>query len=353
MTGLDRRTFLKTAATGALGTRVASGMAACALFDGVQAEGARTAAPSPLPSNEAELPQIKVSPWLKIDAGNVFLKGMAFDRDNNLLIMAAYPGATDKSMNGRVDRSILRITPQKKVTTFLAQHGMRMCDHAIHKDGRIFIACLSGELLVVNSDGSGLKAITTRYRGKPEELSDLTFDSKGFLYVTDFTGKPGNPTGGVYRYSPDCQTVESFTSDLVTPNGIAFTHDETALWISCSLAKEISYQTLDDHHKSVGPSLVRYKMSGPGGDGIRVDVEGNMYLAVNFEGRILIFNRQGMPVAGVLLPGRDRGESLSTSNLVFKPGTNDVYMVASGDLGGAWIYKFQGLAKGLPLFSHQ
>ena len=94
-------------------------------------------------------------------------------------------------------------------------------------------------------------------------------------------------------------------------------------------------------------------MSGPGGDGIRVDVEGNMYLAVNFEGRILIFNAQGVPVAGVLLPGRDRGESLSTSNLVFKPGTNEVYMVASGDLGGAWIYKFQGLAKGLPLFSHQ
>jgi hypothetical protein len=29
-----------------------------------------------------------------------------------------------------------------------------------------------------------------------------------------------------------------------------------------------------------------------------------------------------------------------------------VFLTASGE-GGAWIYQFRGLAKGLPLFSHQ
>ena len=181
----------------------------------------------------------------------------------------------------------------------------------------------------------------------------MTFDASGFLYVTDFTGKPGTPSGGVYRYSPDFQTVEPLTLNLVTPNGIAFTPNGAGLWVSCSQAKELASVTVDDSHKGLGQSLVRYKMAGTGGDGIRVDVEGNVYVAVNFEGRILIFNGQGVPVASVLLPARELGNSLSTSNVAFRPDTDEVYMVASGGAGGAWIYKFQGLAKGLPLFSHQ
>jgi lactonase len=346
MVRLNRRSFLRTAATGALATRFGLAHAA-------KSQAAQPPLPPPLPPAEATLPNIKAEPWLRIDTANVFLKGMAFDRRNDLLIMAAYPGAVDKSMAGRIDRSILRVTPQKAISTVVRQRGIRLCDHAIHQDGRIFIACLTGELLVVNPDGSGLKPIPTRYKGKPEVLSDLTFDSRGYLYVTDFTGKPGEPTGGVYRWSPDFQQVEPLMPNLVSPNGIAFTAEERSLWVSCSLAKEVMHLTLDADRRAVQQSSVVYRMIGPGGDGIRVDEKGNMYLAVNFEGRVLIFNAQGVPVANVLLPGRERGELLSTSNVVFKPGTDEVYMVASGDLGGSWIYKFHGLSRGIPLFSHR
>ena len=308
----------------------------------------------PLPPGETLLPQIKAEPWLRIDERDVFLKGMAFDRDSDLIVMAAYPGKTDKSMAGRVDRSLLRVTPGKAVTTVIDQHGVRICDHAIHKDGRIFIACLTGELLAVNPDGSDLKPITTRWMGKPEKLSDLTFDASGNLYVTDFTGYPGNPTGGVYRWSPDCQSVELLIPNLATPNGIAFTPDEQSLWVSCSLANEIFHLTLHENRKSVQKAAVLYRLSGPaGGDGIRVDVQGNMYLAVNFQGRVLILNRYGIPIASVLMPGRDRGELTKTTNVVFRPGTDEVYVAASGETGGAWIYRFQGLAEGAPLYSHQ
>jgi lactonase len=308
----------------------------------------------PLPPSETLLPQIKAEPWLSIDAGDVFLKGMAFDRNNHLLVMAAFPGRADRSMSGRADRSILRITPGKEITAVINQHGVRMCDHAIHKDGRIFIACLTGELLMVNPDGSDLRPITTRWKGKPEKLSDLTFDSNGNLYVTDFTGCSGNPTGGVYRWSPDCQAVEQLMPNLATPNGIAFTPDQKSLWVSCSLANEIFHLTLHENRKSVQKAAVLYRLSGPaGGDGIRVDVQGNMYLAVNFQGRVLILNKHGIPVANVLMPGRDRGDLMRTTNVVFKPGTDEVYVAASGETCGAWIYKFQGLAEGAPLYSHQ
>jgi len=70
------------------------------------------------------------------------------------------------------------------------------------------------------------------------------------------------------------------------------------------------------------------------------------------EGRVLILNRGGIPIANVLIPGRDEGKHLRSTNVAFKPGTDQVFLTTSGE-GGAWIYQFRGLAKGLALFSHQ
>lgn len=350
MQNTSRRAFLKGLTVAAAGA--GSSLQAHAWMRGPQAGAAKPVIPGPLPETEAALPRIKAEPWLQIDPGNVFLKGMGFDRRSHLFVIAAYPSANDKGLAGRLDRAILRISPGKDVSTVLRKQGLRFCDLAIHKDGRIFIACLTGELLSVQPDGSGLTTIAARWNGKPQELSDLTFDSKGALYVTDFTGKPGDPTGGVYRYAPDFSSVAPFRPRLVTPNGIAFTPDERALWVSCSLDKKLVQLNLTADRSAVAGTGTTYALSGPGGDGIRVDVKGNVYLSMNFQGRFLVFNAQGNPVASVLLPGRERGELLSTTNLVFRPGTDEVYAVASGDLGGTWVYRFRGLAEGLPLYSH-
>jgi lactonase len=347
----DRRTFLRSIAAGVLAAGATRSF--CQPLWEQAASGVAPISLDPLPENEAHLPQIKSEPWLRVDPGNVVLKGMAFDRQDNLFVIASYPGANDKGLAGRLDRSILRITPKKEVTTVYKEHGVRMCDHAIHKDGRIFVACLTGELLVMQPDGSEVKAISSRWNSKPEELSDLTFDKHGALYVTDFTGKPGNPAGGVYRWSPDFTMVEPFGPKLVSPNGIAFTRDESSLWVSCSFDKKLVQLNLSRDRMSVTGIGASYALSGAGGDGIRVDKKDNVYLAMNFQGRSMIFNAKGEPVANVLLPGRERGELLASPNLAFRPGTDEVYAVASGDVGGTWIYRFRGLAEGLPLYSHQ
>lgn len=307
----------------------------------------------PLPNGEHSLPLIEAEPWLCIDKTDVFLKGIAFNRNDDLIVMAAYPGTIDKSMAGRVNRSLLRINRQREVSPLLSVTGIRMCDHAIHRDGRILIACLTGELLVVNGDGTGLEHIMSRVGQKRQKLSDLTFDSNGFLYVTDFSGYATSPQGGIYRWSPDFATVETLMPNLVTPNGIAFSPGQQSVWVSCSWSNEILLVALNESRSAVEKAAVTYRLSGPpGADGIRTDVCGNMYLAVNFQGRILIFNKHGFPVANVLMPRRERGELIRTSNMAFKPGTDEVYVVASGESGGAWIYRFRGLAQGAQLFSH-
>jgi lactonase len=348
-----RRTFLKTVAQGSLATAVSFALPAFVLDSPSYAQTAEDQNP-PIPANEAALHQIKAEPWVKVDDRNVFLKGMAFDRHNNLTVIAAYPGLDlSKGLAGRTDRRIIKITPDKKITTLIQQNRYRFVDHVIHKDGRIFIACLSGELLVANPDGSDVKPIPIKVNNKPQAPSDLTFDSKGSLYVTDFIGSVDNPLGGVYRYSPDLQSVELFGPNIVTPNGIAFSPDERSMWVACSIARKLFHITLDKALGAVKIAEAVYNLSGPGGDGIRVDMQGNVYLAMNFQGRLLVFDKTGKPIATVLMPGRDNGALLSTTNIEFMPGTNDAYAVAAGEPTGTWIYKFPGLAKGAPLFSHQ
>ena len=88
--------------------------------------------PVPLPPELKHLPTIKAEPWLLIDKDpSVFLEGPAFDRQGNLFVSSIF------------DSRILRITPKKKVEVIFQKEGLLPDGIAIHKDGRLFIACLS------------------------------------------------------------------------------------------------------------------------------------------------------------------------------------------------------------------
>ena len=151
----------------------------------------------PLPPSLKNLPKIKVEPWLQVDPGELFLEGPAFDRQGNLFVSSIF------------DHRILKITPDKAVSTIFKKDGLLPDGIAIHKDGRLFLACLSGKIAAVNPDGSNLKYIDAKYEGFPKSANDLVFDSKGNFFVTDFIGTAANPVGGVYRYSSDLLTVQA------------------------------------------------------------------------------------------------------------------------------------------------
>ena len=300
----------------------------------------------PLPPSLKGLPTIEAKPWLQIDAGpDVFLEGPAFDREGNLFVSSIF------------DSRILKITPDKKVTTIFSQEGLLPDGIAIHKDGRLFIVCLTGKIITLNPDGSNLTYIETRHQGRPQVGNDLVFDSKGNFYMTDWTGTIAEPTGGVYRFSADLKTVKPVIEHLGMPNGISLSPEENVLWVSeTALNRLVRLELLEDGislHPFEGTHIPYRFMGAPGGcDSNAVDGEGNLYQCIIFQGRALILNNRGIPIANVLIPGRDEGKYLRSTNVAFKPGTNEVFLTTSGD-GGAWIYTFRGLAKGLKLFSHQ
>jgi lactonase len=298
----------------------------------------------PLPASLAGLPTIEAEPWFRIDSGTGYLlEGPAFDAEGNLFVTSPPTG------------TVFKITPHKQMTVVFDDRKVTVDGSAFHKDGRLFIVCLSGEILVLSPGNYRVTLLHPEYHGKGLSMNDVVFDAKGNLFVTDFTGTVMEPTGGVFRVSSDGEIVQPVVLHLASPNGISFSPEGDILWVGESTRNTVTRIRLLKDGVTVSPVVgvlpVYYSEGVSGPDSNKVDSAGNLYQCITGQGRIIVLNAFGVPVANVVVPGRDEGLSLSTTNLAFKPGTREAYITASGS-GGAWIYKFTGLAEGLPLFSH-
>jgi lactonase len=300
----------------------------------------------PIPPDLVSLPTIKAEPWFLVDPSpHTFLEGPAFDREGNLFLTSPPAG------------TVFKITPHQQLSTIFTDKNARVDGSAFHKDGRLFVVCLSGELLAMNPDGSQVNYMYPKYQGKTLSMNDLVFDAKGNIYVTDFTGTVMEPTGGVYRLSSDATIVQPVLQRLASPNGISLSPEGNVLWVGETTRNTVlRIELLEDGvtpNPLDGVTYAYYSTGCPGGpDSNKVDAAGNLYQCLIFQGRAIVLNQRGIPVANVVIPGRDEGKHLLTPNLAFKPGTSEAYIIAAGE-GGAWVYRFQGLAVGLPLFSHQ
>ena len=81
---------------------------------------------------------------------------------------------------------------------------------------------------------------------------------------------------------------------------------------------------------------------------MRADSDGNVYVAMYWQGRVITFNANGAAIGQVLLEGRDAAQIASTS-LAIDPKTKDMYIVGrtikEGE--GAWIYRAGAFAHGI------
>jgi len=300
----------------------------------------------PLPPWLKDLYTIEAEPWVKIDDNpETFLEGPAFDRAGNLYFTSLWEG------------KILKVTPDKKVSTVWSNPELFTDGLAIHKDGRIFIACLGGQLVSVKPDGSSPVYYDAKYEGKPPSCNDLVFDMNGNLYITDWTGTVQETTGGVYRFSSDFKEVKPVLTNLASPNGIVLDTAQNVLWISETARNQIIRAELLEDGITLNPIAgvtIPYRFIGtPGGcDSSAIDSAGNVYQCLVFQGRVEVLSKNGIPLANIIIPGRERGLHLGTTNIAFKPGTDEVYLTVWG-AGGAWIYKAKALAQAPLLYSHK
>ena len=116
--------------------------------------------------------------------------------------------------------------------------------------------------------------------------NDVIVKSDGAIYFTDPGGTAAPDqwdvtVSGVYRVSPDLGTMSLVVPDMTRPNGLAFSPDESILYVADSRRRHIrAYDMQPNGTTFLDTSRLLIDLGGPEPgtpDGIKVDVQGNIY----------------------------------------------------------------------------
>ena len=131
--------------------------------------------------------------------------------------------------------------------------------------------------------------LTERYEGKRyNSPNDICVDGRGRIYFTDpmyYDRSYMEMTEGVYRIDLDGRVSRILDQPAIQrPNGLAVTQDCRTLYVvdSCSPEggnRKIWGFDLDDAGQPQNQRLVIDFAPGRGGDGMRLDMDGNLYVA--------------------------------------------------------------------------
>ena len=251
----------------------------------------------------------------KLAGGFQFVEGPVWHPDGYLLF-------SDPNAN-----TIYRWSPEGSVSVFRAKSGYTGFDIGRYRQpGSNGLTLDRDGLLVINEHGNRrvtrlertgkITVVADRYEGKRlNSPNDLVYRSDGTLYFTDPPfGLPRTfedpakqlPHSGVYMVRDGRVTL--LTTELSGPNGLAFSPDERYLYVgNWDLARKVlmRYDVSADgtlrngtvfHDFTAEPEPV-------GLDGVKVDVEGHVY--VSAPGGVWILSPSGRALGRIVLPEHD------------------------------------------------
>ncbi|WP_025591339.1 SMP-30/gluconolactonase/LRE family protein [Agrobacterium tumefaciens] len=293
----------------------------------------------PLPMAEDDLPSVEAREYFKVSDKPLQLECPTFDAKGDLLFCEVFGG------------TVFRLTPNNALSSFVPNADLRPAGLAINDKGRIYMAELGdfksrGSVVTMASDGTDVQTIVSRDDGFLPD--DLVFDKKGGFYFTDFKGGSSAPSGGVYYVGSAGGKPVLVVPNLRIANGIGLSPDGKTLWVTELAGGQLHRISLVDA-TTIAPfgSSVVYNFVGGGPDSVRVDADGNVYVAMYGQGRIMVFNPLGIPIGQYLLPGRDDGHNLRSTSMVIRPGTDELLIFTNDwDKGrGSTIFIAKALAK--------
>jgi sugar lactone lactonase YvrE len=179
---------------------------------------------------------------------------------------------------------------------------------ALLADGTVVRAMQGwGRVVRVAADGrSVLETLAEEFEGKAlNSPNDVVVKSDGSIYFTDPTwGLAGRKSQlgfhGIYRIGTD-KKLTLLGRDQNQPNGIAFSPDEKTLYVSDVTLRITAYDVKPDG------TLGAKRDFGPGGDGIKVDRDGNVWATMardsQARGSVLITSPKGENLGRINLPG--------------------------------------------------
>ncbi|MBA1376824.1 SMP-30/gluconolactonase/LRE family protein [Pseudomonas brassicacearum] len=187
------------------------------------------------------------------------------------------------------------------------------------RQGRLLV-CEHGGRRVTRTDYDGsITVLADSYAGKPlnspndivvKSDDSIWFTDPPFGLVSDYMGRQGTPSlpANLYRLDRD-GTLNCVAEDIEGPNGLAFSPDETTLYLVESRARPrriVAYDVNEQGDISNRRLLIDAGTGLP--DGLRVDVDGNLWCGwgapePGLDG-VRIFAPDGTAIGHIDLPER-------------------------------------------------
>ena len=201
-----------------------------------------------------------------------------------------------------------RLGEGPEITTFRCPSG-NSNGLTLDKSGRL-IACEHSMRCITRTEIDGsITVLADRYKGRRlNSPNDVVVRSDGSIYFTDppyglkdLSIWKELPFNGVYRLTPDGELV-LLVDDFDRPNGLAFSPDETILYVDDTAKSHIrAFDVSPDGNISNDRVLIDMKSPDQGGpDGMKVDQKGNIYSTG--PGGLWIIDPNGQCLGRIILP---------------------------------------------------
>lgn len=193
----------------------------------------------------------------------------------------------------------------------------------LDRQGRVLAAEHDGRRVTRVADDGARTVLAERFSGKRlNSPNDIVVKSDGAIYFTDppYAVQPATPgmvrpagwwtqpipgkeqpCHGVYRIAPD-GTLALLADDFALPNGLAFSPDESVLYIDDSAHKHIrAFDVRPDGTLARGRVLLDMASDDPGvPDGLKVDGHGNVFCTG--PGGVWVCRSDGRLLGRIVLP---------------------------------------------------
>ena len=249
------------------------------------------------------------------------------------------------------DRQLRWIEDDERVTVFRKPAG-NSNGNTFDYQGRQ-IACEHGNRRVARYESNGtITVLAEKWEGKRLNApNDVVVHPNGDIWFTDpGYGSMGNYEGhkgaleikeAVYRIDGKTGKMNLVTDELHKPNGLCFSPDYKKLYIADTggpAPKPIKvYDVLDESKLTNGKQFCSLEYNGKqgGADGIRADIDGNIWAATGWAGAgydgVQIFSPEGQRIGIIELPE-------ICGNLCFGgEKRNRLFMVASQSLYAVYV----------------
>ena len=224
------------------------------------------------------------------------------------------------------------------------------------RQGRL-ITCEHDSRRVTRTEYDGrITVVLDRFDGKPlNSPNDVVVKSDGSIWFTDppfgilgyYEGHRADPELPTNVYRVDGQTGQAtvVTGEVNRPNGLAFSPDESKLYIvEAGVTPRVirAFDVVENGTKLANSRTFITAEEGGTPDGFRVDVDGNLWCGWGMgEGKdgVMVFSPEGKPIGKIALPER-------CANLCFGGVNRNRLLMASSKS----LYSLYVNTQGVPYF---